>query len=155
MFYLTMHSAYLFLRLYVAGHIVKDHSKSRKELFYLTHSLNTFYLRLYGRKEMFYLTTHRHILFTVIWCWTHGKGPFKDQEGRKCFIQLYGIRHMVKDHSDSERENPLPPQGYSFQLAARVLLYAPSHRQDSTYHSLCYTSRGALAGLLTVRHTSV
>ena len=26
--------------------------------------------------------------------------------------------------------------GYSFWLAARVLLYAPSHRQDSTYHSL-------------------
>ena len=36
--------------------------------------------------------------------------------------------------------------GYSFQLTARVLLYAPSHRQDSTYHSLCYTSHGALAG---------
>ena len=36
--------------------------------------------------------------------------------------------------------------GYSFRLAARVLLYAASHRQDSTYHSLCYTSRGALAG---------
>ena len=36
--------------------------------------------------------------------------------------------------------------GYYFWLAARVLLYAPSHRQDSTYHRLCYTSRGALAG---------
>ena len=36
--------------------------------------------------------------------------------------------------------------GFSFRLTARVLLYAPSHRQDSTYHSLCYTSRGALAG---------
>ena len=36
---------------------------------------------------------------------------------------------------------------YSFQLTARVLLYAPSHRQDSTYHGLCYTSRGALAGM--------
>ena len=35
---------------------------------------------------------------------------------------------------------------YSFRLAARVLIYAPSHRQDSTYHGLCYTSRGALAG---------
>ena len=35
---------------------------------------------------------------------------------------------------------------YSFRLAARVLLYAPSHRQDSTYHGLCYTSRGAPAG---------
>ena len=36
--------------------------------------------------------------------------------------------------------------GYSFRLEPRVLLYAPSHRQDSTYHGLCYTSRGALAG---------
>ena len=35
--------------------------------------------------------------------------------------------------------------GYSYRLA-RVLLYAPFHRQDNTYHSLCYTSRGALAG---------
>ena len=36
--------------------------------------------------------------------------------------------------------------GYSFRLRANVLLYAPSHRQDNTYHGLCYTSRGALAG---------
>ena len=36
--------------------------------------------------------------------------------------------------------------GYSYRLTARVLLYTPSHRQDNTYHSLCYTSRGALAG---------
>ena len=36
--------------------------------------------------------------------------------------------------------------GYYFRLITRVLLYAPSHRQDNTYHGLCYTSRGALAG---------
>ena len=36
--------------------------------------------------------------------------------------------------------------GYSYRLTARVLLYAPSNRQDNTYHGLCYTSRGALAG---------
>ena len=36
--------------------------------------------------------------------------------------------------------------GFSYRLTARVLLYAPSHRQDNTYHGLCYTSRGALAG---------
>ena len=41
-------------------------------------------------------------------------------------LWLYGIRHMVKDHSDSERVNPLPPKGYSFRVAARVLLYASS-----------------------------
>ena len=37
--------------------------------------------------------------------------------------------------------------GYSYQLTARFFLYAPSHRQENTYHSLCYTSRGALAGM--------
>ena len=36
--------------------------------------------------------------------------------------------------------------GYSFRLSARGILYAPSHRQDNTYHGLCYTSRGALDG---------
>ena len=36
--------------------------------------------------------------------------------------------------------------GYSYRLTAMVLLYAPSHRQDNTYHGLCYTSRGAPAG---------
>ena len=45
------------------------------------------------------------------------------------------------------KETPCCHIGYSFWLTARVLLYAPSHRQDSTYHSLCYTSRGALAGM--------
>ena len=38
--------------------------------------------------------------------------------------------------------------GCSFRLAARVLLYASPHRQDSTKHGLCYTSRGALAGTI-------
>ena len=36
--------------------------------------------------------------------------------------------------------------GYSYRLTTRVLLYAPSHRQNNTYNGLCYTSRGALAG---------
>ena len=37
-------------------------------------ALNTFYLRLYGRKEMFYLTTHStHFIYGYM-------------EGRKCFI---------------------------------------------------------------------
>ena len=44
---------------------------------------------------------------------------------------------MVKDHSDSEREETrCRHMGYSFRLAAKVLLYASSHRQYNTYHSL-------------------
>ena len=42
------------------------------------------------------------------------------------------------------KETRFRHMGYSFRLTARVLLYAPSHRQDSTYHSLCYACRGAL-----------
>ena len=59
------------------------------------------------------------------------------------YLRLYGVRHMVKDHSDRERRN----MGYSFRLTTRVLLYASSHRQDNTCHGLYYTSHGALAGM--------
>ena len=77
-----------------------------------------------GRKEMFYLTTHStHFIYgymaSDIWLWTI---LIVRKETRCCHIC------------------------YSFRLTARVLLYAPSSRQDSTYHCLCYTSRGALAG---------
>ena len=33
------------------------------------------------------------------------------------YLQLYGIRPMVKDHSDSERGNPLPPHGLLFLIS--------------------------------------
>ena len=38
--------------------------------------------------------------------------------------------------------------GYSFRLAASVVLYTPSQRHDirPTYHGLCYTNSGVLAG---------
>ena len=58
----------------------------------------------------------------------------------------------MKDHSDSKRGNLLLPLHGLLQLAARVLLYAPFHRQESTYHGICYTSCGVLAGM---RNTSV
>ena len=44
------------------------------------------------------------------------------------YLQLYGVRHMVKDHSDSEKGNPLPPHGLLLPISSKVLLYAPSHR---------------------------
>ena len=78
-----------------------------------------------GRKEMFYLTTHStHFIYgymaTDIWLRT----ILIVRKETRC-------RHI----------------GYSLRLTARVLLYAPSHRQDSTYHGLCYTSRGIFGGI--------
>ena len=47
----------------------------------------------------------------------------------------------VNDHSDNERGNPLP-------ISSKVFLYASSyHIPHNTYHDLCYTSRGTLAGM--------
>ena len=46
---------------------------------------------------------------------------------------------MVKYHTDSERENPLPPHGLLFPINSKGLLHAASHRQDCTCHGLCYT----------------
>ena len=74
-------------------------------------------------REMFYLTTHStHFIYgymaSDIWLRT-----------------ILIVRKETRCHHI----------GYSYRLTARVLLYAPSHRQDNTYHGLCYTSRGALA----------
>ena len=63
------------------------------------------------------------------------------------YLHLYGVRHMVKDHSDSERGNPLLPHGLLFPISSKGSLYASFHRQDNTHHGLCYTSREALAGM--------
>ena len=75
-------------------------------------------------REMFYLTTHS----------TH-------------FIYGYmALDIWLRTILIVRKETRCRHIGYSYRLAARVLLYAPSHRQDNTYHGLCYTSRGALAG---------
>ena len=83
-----------------------------------------------GRKEFFYLTTHS----------THFMYGYMASD-----IWLRTIL-IVRKETCCRRK------GYSYRLTARVLLYAPYHRQDSTYHVLCYTSRGALPG---TRYSSV
>ena len=70
-----------------------------------------------GRKKVFYLTAHS----------TH------------FFYGYYGIEQYVKGKLAKEETCCNNYMVWSFRLAARDLLYAPSHR-------LCYTSRGALAG---------
>ena len=75
-------------------------------------------------REMFYLTTHS----------TH-------------FIYGYMASDIwLRTILIVRKETRCRHIGYSYRLAARVLLYAPSHRQDSTYYGFCYTSRGSLAG---------
>ena len=102
------------------GHI-KQHFTTASSLTYVTNCIQWGFLR--KGKEMFYLTTH----------WTH-------------FIYGYiASDHMVKNHSDRERGNPLPPHRLLFSISSKgsFICIIP---QDNTYHGLCYTSCGALAG---------
>ena len=45
--------------------------------------------------------------------WKEGNVLFNDALNT-FYLRLYGVRHMVKDHSDRERGNPLPPHGLLF-----------------------------------------
>ena len=36
------------------------------------------------------------------------------------YLRLYGVRHMVKDHSDFEKGNPLPPHRLLFPINSKV-----------------------------------
>ena len=90
----------------------------------LHQSWNTGWREREREREMFYLTTHS----------TH-------------FIYGYMASDiLLRTILIVRKETRCRHIGYSYRLTARVLLYAPSHRQDNTYHGLCYTSRGALAG---------
>ena len=44
------------------------------------------------------------------------------------YLRLYGVRHMVKDHSDSERGNPLSPHGLLFSISSNAFfnIYHPT-----------------------------
>ena len=35
------------------------------------------------------------------------------------YLRLYGVRHMVKDHSDSEKANPLPPHRLLLSISSK------------------------------------
>ena len=66
-----------------------------------------------GRKEMSYLTTHStHCIYDY----------------------FYGVRHMVKDHLDSEGGNPLPSRGLLFPIRINVgfLMHHPTDRITHT-----------------------
>ena len=68
--------------------------KERKGKILFNDALNTFYLWLHGRKE-----------------------------GSILCLRLYGVGHMVKDHSDIERGNPLPHHGLLFLISSKGSFY--------------------------------
>ena len=68
-----------------------------------------------GRKEMFYLTTHStHFIYDYM----EGNVLFNDALNT-FYLRLYDVRHMVKNHSDWERGNPLTPHRLLFPISSK------------------------------------
>ena len=55
------------------------------------------------------------------------------------YLQLYGVGHMVKDHSDSERGNPLPPHGLLFLIHSKVFFYM-HHSTDRIAYTTAFVT---------------
>ena len=67
---------------------------------------------------MFYLTTHStHFIYVYMEGMKEGNVLFND--ALNTFLRLYGVRHIVKDHSDSERGNLLPPHRLLFPISSK------------------------------------
>ena len=62
------------------------------------------------------------------------------------YLRLYGVGHLVKDHSDSESGNPLPPHGLLFPMSSKVFLYASSHRNSSMGRKIDPTTHLTMSG---------
>ena len=50
------------------------------------------------------------------------------------YLRLYGVGHMVKNHSDSERGNPLPPHGLLFPINSK------HHPTDRIAHTTAFVT---------------
>ena len=55
------------------------------------------------------------------------------------YLRLYGIRHMVKDHSDSEKGSPLPPPRLLFPINSKGSIYM-HHPTDRIAHTTAFVS---------------
>ena len=53
------------------------------------------------------------------------------------YLRLYGVGHMVKDHSDNERGNPLPPHRLLFPPQEELLTECNSSQINCAAKWLC------------------
>ena len=56
------------------------------------------------------------------------------------YLRLYGVRHMVNDHSDSEKGNPLPPHRLLFPRVQQQGFFYMPHPTDRIAHTTAFVT---------------
>ena len=69
-------------------------------------------------KSLSYILTSYYLYNLSHMGWKEGHISFNDTLNT-FYLRLYGVGHMVKNHSDSERRNPLPPHGLLFPINSK------------------------------------
>ena len=62
------------------------------------------------------------VVVVVVFCWLIGRKEGNDLFNdalNTFYLRLYGVRHMVKDHSDSKRGNLLLPYRLLFSINSK------------------------------------
>ena len=76
----------------------------------------------------------------MIRCIDYRKEMFLFNDALNTFhLRLYDVRHMVNDHSDSERGNPLSPHGRLFPNNSKLFFYM-HHPTDRITHNTVFVA---------------
>ena len=137
-----------YLRLYGVRHMVKNHSDSERGNLLLPYRLQGFFYMHHPTDRITHTTAfvtpfvdgeHSFTSLFHDWCnktlwyllsclWDY---VYKRTLGRKegnvlfnnalntFYLRLYGVGHMIKDNSESERENMLPPHRLLFPISCK------------------------------------
>ena len=118
----------------------------RKEgIILFNEALNTFYFTviwrqwLYGVRHICSRTTQIAREETVSPIWTTFSDILFNDTLNTFYLRLYGVRHMVKDHSDSERGNPLPPHRLLLLISSKGY-FLMHHPTDRITHSTAFVT---------------
>ena len=100
-----------------------------------------YYFRL-GARFILYALSHRQDNTYHGLCYKYSTEVTLEQgpECQKIFkSSISGVGHMVKDHSDSEKGNPLPPHGLLFPINSKVFFYM-HHPTDRIAHTTAFVT---------------
>ena len=79
---------------------------------------------------------------------SYSKWPVGRKEGNVLFndalntfyLRLYGVKHMVKNHSDSESGNLLPPHRLLFPISSKGSFICINHPTDRIIHTTAFVT---------------
>ena len=117
----------------------------QEQLFLLAHNFKDWIYRNYHSMSMALCETLG--IFSI---WTEGNVLFNNALNT-FYLWIYGIRHMVKDHSDSERGNLLPPHRLLFLISSKgsfiCIITQTGYHIPQPLLAHTTASPGALAGM--------